>query len=396
MEISVRQGDSIWHYSQLFDIPANLIIDSNQSINPNQLSIGQTIVIPGFVTTTYKIQSGDTFWSIAQKRNLAIDALKLVNPTVNPTMLSIGQTINLPVRVTWRVVNGKEKYDYTKFQEDVRELLKIYPFLLAETIGTSVMGKNITELRVGKGSKRVHVNGSFHANEWITTPAIMSFLNDYLLSITNQGTLNSVNLESLYQTTMLSLVPMVNPDGVNLVLNGLPEQEPYRSEVLAWNNGSRDFSKWKANIRGVDLNNQFPAGWEIEKARKPNTPGPRDFPGTYPLSEPEAQAMANLTRTRDFKRVNAFHTQGQVIYYGFNDQEPPIAEVIANEYANVTGYQPVKTVDSYAGYKDWFIQEWRRPGYTVEFGRGLNPLPLSQFNEIARAARGIILASLYM
>ncbi|WP_138417095.1 M14 family metallopeptidase [Aquibacillus sediminis] len=396
MDITVRQGDSLWYYSQLFQLPFRLIIDSNRQINPNQLYQGQTVRIPGFLLSNYQIQPSDTLWAIATSRNLNPDALQLVNPAIDPTRLAVGQTIQIPTRVTWRVVNGKEAYDYGKMQQDLRELLSIYPFLLTEAIGNSVMGKDITELRLGNGSKRVHVNGSFHANEWITTPMIMRFMNDYLLSLTNNGSMNGVNIYSLYQTSMLSAVPMVNPDGVDLVLNGPPEQEPYRSNVLEINNGNVDFSNWKANIRGVDLNNQYPAKWEIEAERKQQSPAPRDYPGPNPLSEPEANAIANLTRQRDFQRVNALHTQGQVIYWGFENQEPQEAEVIVNEYANVSGYTPIRTVDSYAGYKDWFIQEWNRPGYTVELGLGTNPLPISQFDQIYRAAKGIQLANLYM
>lgn len=396
MQVTVRQGDSLWYYSQLFQIPMRLLIDSNRQLNVNQLSIGQIVQIPGFVRSNYVVQSGDTFWSIARSRNIDPDAIQLLNPEVNPTSLQIGQPIRLPTRVTWRVVDGKETYDYQKLQEDIRELLTIYPFLIQEVIGNSVMGKNITELRVGNGSKRVHANGSFHANEWITTPIIMKFLNDYLVGLTNNASMEGINLSPLYQNTMLSLVPMVNPDGVNLVLNGPPEEEPYRTNVIRINNGSTDFTNWKANIRGVDLNNQYPARWEIEKERKEQQPAPRDYPGPYPLSEPEAQALANLTRQRDFTRVNAFHTQGQVIYWGFENQEPAQAEAIVNEYANVSGYLPIQTVDSYAGYKDWFILEWNRPGYTVELGKGTNPLPLSQFNQMYRAAKSILLASLYM
>ncbi|MDL4839705.1 M14 family metallopeptidase [Aquibacillus rhizosphaerae] len=396
MQVTVRQGDSLWYYSQLFQLPMRLILDSNRQINQNQLNIGQSIQLPGFVTTNYQIKSGETIWAIAQRRNISPDAISLVNQSVNPNVLQVGQSIRIPVRVTWRIVNDPNEYDYGKMQLDMQELINVYPFIVQEVIGSSVMGKNINELRIGNGSKRVHINGSFHANEWITTPTIMTFLNDYLLAVTNNGSMQNVELLPLYQNAMLSLVPMVNPDGVNLVINGPPELEPYRSNVLEMNNGSFDFSNWKANIRGVDLNNQYPAGWEIEKERKAQQPGPRDYPGPSPLSEPEAEAMAELTEYRDFSRVNAFHTQGQVIYWGFENQEPPEAEIIVNEYASVSGYQPVQTVDSYAGYKDWFIQNWNRPGFTTELGKGTNPLPISQFSQIYRAARGILLASLYM
>jgi g-D-glutamyl-meso-diaminopimelate peptidase len=183
---------------------------------------------------------------------------------------------------------------------------------------------------------------------------------------------------------------------VNLVIRGLPAEEPYRSSVLSINRGSMDFSGWKANIRGVDLNNQYPARWELEAARGEKQPAPRDYSGRAPLTEPEAIAMADLTRQSDFRRVLAFHTQGKVIYWGFLNLEPPESQTIVQEFARVSGYEPVRTIDSYAGYKDWFIQDWRRPGFTIEAGRGVNPLPLSQFDEIYEECLGILLANLYM
>lgn len=106
--------------------------------------------------------------------------------------------------------------------------------------------------------------------------------------------------------------------------------------------------------------------------------------------------MAELTRKRNFSRVLAFHTQGEVIYWGFDNLEPKESEPIVTEFGRVSGYQPIKTIESYAGYKDWFIQEWQRPGFTVELGFGVNPLPLSQFDEIYQKSLGIFLAGLYV
>ena len=395
MDVYVRQGDSLWYFSQLFKIPLQLIIDSNRNINPEVLTVGQSIKIPGFETVNTQIRPGDTLWSIAQNRNLPLETLFLVNPGLNPNRLQIGQIIRVPQRITWRLVNGKQNYDYTIMQNDIKRLLAVYPFLQTPSIGSSVLGRNMPELLIGNGAKRVHYNGSFHANEWITTPIIMTFLNDYLLSLTNQQQIRGISTPSLYQQTTLSIVPMVNPDGVDLVLHGPPENEPWRSQVIEWNKGSLDFSGWKANIRGVDLNDQFPAKWELERERNPKVPGPRDYGGEKPLSEPEAIAMANLTRNMDFARVLAFHTQGKVIYWGFENLEPPENEVLAQEFSRVSGYEPVKTTNSYAGYNDWFIQDWRRPGFTVELGMGVNPLPLSQFDEIYEDVLGIFLAGLY-
>ncbi|GGA16651.1 M14 family metallopeptidase [Psychrobacillus lasiicapitis] len=396
MEVHVRRGDSLYYYSQLFMIPLQLIIHSNRSVNTQTLAVGQLIQIPGFVTVNYQITPGDSLWRLAGSRNLPLDAILILNPNLNPNFLQIGQTIQLPLRVDWRIVSGKQDYDYNTMIFDIRRLQAIYPFLRVSSIGNTVLGKDIPEIEIGNGEKRVHYNASFHANEWITTPILLTFLNDYLLSLTNQRSIRGLATSPLYIQTTLSIVPMVNPDGVDLVLNGPPTEEPSRSNVIEWNNDSLDFSGWKANIRGVDLNDQFPAEWERERARNPKTPGPRDYGGESPLSEPEAIAMADLTRNKDFARVLAFHTQGRVIYWGFENLEPPETEAMVTEFSRVSGYEPVQTIESYAGYKDWFIQDWRRPGFTVELGLGTNPLPLTQFDEIYEEALGIFLAGLYL
>ncbi len=396
MEIYVRSGDSLWAYSQLFDVPLRLILDSNPGVEPTKLSVGQTIRIPGYVTSDYRIKSGDTYWKIALEKDIPVDMLFLVNPKVNPNQLQVGQIIQMPVRVTWSIVEGKKYYDYETMINDLNRLLDVYPFMRKRTIGASVMGKEIPELRIGKGSKRIHVNGSFHAQEWITTPVLMTFLDEYLRSLTNREAIRGRQTAPLYAETMLSLVPMVNPDGVNLVIHGAESAGRYREHVLALNDGREDFSNWKANIRGVDLNNQFPALWEEEAQTKPTAPAPADYPGEVPLTEPEAMAMAELTREGDFARVLAFHTQGEVIYWGYQGLEPPESRIIVEEFHRVSGYEPVRYIESYAGYKDWFIQDWRRPGFTVELGMGMNPLPLAQFDEIYEESLGILLAGLYM
>lgn len=396
MRIQVRAGDTLWYYSQLFNLPLQLIVDSNAGVDAANLAVGQEVNIPGFLVSEYQIKPGDSLWKLARDRGISLDMLILLNPSVNPNRLEIGQRVQLPLRVTWFVVDVRKPYDYAALRSDLNRLMDLYPFLGYRNIGNSVMGKPLPELRVGQGNKRVHANGAFHANEWITTPVLIKFLNHYSLALTNNTGIRGLQMWPYYEAATLSVVPMVNPDGVDLVINGLPEQEPYRSNVLSYNNGSTDFQGWKANIRGVDLNDQFPALWEREVARNPQERGPRDYGGTAPLTEPEAIAMADLTRESDFARVLAFHTQGEVIYWGFENLEPPYAETIVNEFARVSGYEPVRYVESYAGYKDWFIQDWRRPGFTVELGSGVNPLPLAQYDEIYEESLGILLASLYM
>lgn len=395
MQIQIRQGDSLWYYSQLFLIPLNLLTDSNPTVNPTALQAGQHITIPGFVGEPYTIKRGDTFWKLAKRRNLDVDALLLLNPNQVPGSLKIGDTVVLPRRIIAPLKERQVPYHSVLLGEELSELRDVYPFMQINTIGSSVLGKPITEIRLGRGRKKVHFNASFHANEWITTPILLDALNAFLLSLTNSSSIRGISSTPLYEQVEISIVPMVNPDGVDLVLNGPPSEK--RDELIELNKGSDDFSGWKANIAGVDLNNQFPANWEIEKERKEEkAPAPRDYPGDAPLTEPEAVTMANLATNRGFARMLALHTQGEEFYWGYEGLEPPESLILAQEFERVSGYKAVQYIDSHAGYKDWFIQEFRRPGFTLELGLGTNPLPLSQYDEIYEEFLGIFLAALYM
>lgn len=110
-----------------------------------------------------------------------------------------------------------------------------------------------------------------------------------------------------------------------------------------------------------------------------------------PLTEPEALAVYNFTLAHDFRLVVAFHTQGQEIYWDFQNINPPNGFDIGLRLSEVSGYSlaNVPYNSSFAGFKDWFIQDFYRPGYTIEAGLGVNPLPISQFNEIYNDVLGI-------
>ena len=164
-----------------------------------------------------------------------------------------------------------------------------------------------------------------------------------------------------------------------------------------------NFHIWKLiNITGVDLNLQFPAGWENAKQIKYEqgfiSPAPRDFVGESPLSEPESKAVYNFSIKHNFRLVIAYHTQGKVIFWKFLDYMPTDAEYIANKFSNSSTYllEDTPYFSSFAGYKDWFIQEYNRPGFTIEAGFGENPLPISQFDEIYRDNEGILVLGMVL
>ena len=395
MEIIVQPGMTFYDLSRTFGISLDLLLKSNRFLEPDQLIPGQVIKIPGYETVSHRIQSGDTLYQLGTTYDVPIEQLLLINQ-VEPTRLEIGQTLEIPRITEQRITNVRKPYTSERVEDELMLLISRYPFMELRTIGESVLGKPIYELHIGTGDKLVHINGSFHANESITTNVIMAFIENYAYSMVNQDPIRGIDMSSFFREVRLSVVPLVNPDGVDLVNGQLPSDQEIREQVIEINNGSTDFRSWKANIRGVDLNNQYPAGWTIEQQRKPKTPQPRNFPGFGPLTEPEALALYNLAFEEQFDRVLALHTQGEVIYWGYEGLEPPEAEQIALEYQQVSSYTPIRYVDSHAGYKDWFIKEFRRPGFTIELGKGVNPLPISQFDVLYEEMLGIFLANYYI
>ncbi|MCU6707570.1 M14 family metallocarboxypeptidase [Paenibacillus sp. J5C_2022] len=276
-----------------------------------------------------------------------------------------------------------DAYSYSRMMQRCGELTAAYPFLSLYPIGRSVLGQPLAALRLGYGPRRIHMNASFHANEWITSALLMRFLEELCEAYAYGEAIGGHPARALLASATLWAVPMVNPDGVELAQGRLNPEYPLYCRLKEWNGGSEDFSGWKANIRGVDLNDQFPAFW-LEECKRRGVQGPAssDYPGPCPLSEPEAEALAELTERLRFDAVVALHTQGREIYWNYRDMEPPHAEGLADRLGAVSGYKPVRLSGSDAGYKDWFIQRFRKPGFTVEAGWGKNPLPMNQFDSI--------------
>lgn len=342
----------------------------------------------------------DTAGRIARRYGINRIALLAANPELSARYAPApGQWLRIPARVfpagkESYIVDSSHEYGYVELREDLAQLVERYPIVKCGAAGRSVLGLELPLLKLGTGPLQLHANGSFHANEWITSLVLMGFAERLALAVQEDERLpwgNRPHARAYLEKVTLWLVPMVNPDGVELSIQGLKPHHPMYRNLLEWNGESHDFSQWKANVRGVDLNDQFPAYWEEEAARRSvHGPAPRNYGGVTPLTEPEAAAMVALTREREFDRVVALHTQGREIYYNYRSMEPEQCSQLAARMEAVSGYKPVYLEGSDAGYKDWFIQEFRKPGFTVEAGFGMNPLPLEQYEEMLRAFGGIM------
>lgn len=278
-------------------------------------------------------------------------------------------------------------------------LAAAYPFLQTELLARTSFGRPIRAVTIGRGERRVLYSAAHHANEWLTATVLLKFLEDYAQALETDGTIGGMSARALYESVTIAMVPMVNPDGVDLVTGAATQAEREQAQALAAFYPNIPFPDgWKANLNGVDLNLQYPAGWltarEIKFSQGYTRPGPRDFVGRFPLSQPEVQALADYTQRIDPEIVIAWHSQGEVIYWQFGGIEVEGARELAERFADLSGYRLEDTPynSSFAGYKDWFIQTYRRPGFTIEVGTGENPLPLSQFEEIYTASLPILVA----
>ena len=286
--------------------------------------------------------------------------------------------------------------------ETIERIVKTYPFCSVRQLTTTAFGRPVWSLTIGTGDRRVLYTAAHHANEWITTPVLLKFVEELASAMDAGGKLFGVEAQNIGKAATIHTVPMVDPDGVDLV-TGAIEQGTLEYETarrLGDNYPNIPFPDgWKANLLGVDLNLQYPAGWlqarEIKFSQGYTKPGPRDYVGRSPLSQRESIALAEYTREVDPALVLAYHTQGKEIYWQFENYEVPGARALGEEFARLSGYTLAQVAyeSGFAGYKDWFIQEFRRPGYTIEAGSGVNPLPIDQFDEIYRDNLGILVTA---
>ena len=336
----------------------------------------------------HRVVRGDTLWALAERYATTVEAIRLANPGAREENLEIGTGLVVPLG--FAVVPTDIPFFSGLVSYCVRGLAARYPFLDAGELGKSVLGRPLWRLRLGVGENRVLYHAGIHANEWITTPLLLRFAEELAAAFAAGGTILDRSAAELMDYAAITLVPQVNPDGADLATGELQQGESYRqAQTIAADYPRFAFPEgWKANLRGTDLNLQFPAGWETAKKLKAEqgivSPAPADYVGPAPLSAPESRALYDYTLALQPRLTLSYHTQGREIYWRYGDAEPPQGREIGELFARLSGYTlaDVPYLSSFAGYKDWFIDSFCRPGYTIEAGQGTNPLPLADLDAI--------------
>lgn len=279
-------------------------------------------------------------------------------------------------------VRGKKPYDYKALEEDLDYLKREYGDVLKiKGIGESHFGKRIWAIRLGKGKEEILLIGAHHGREWLTANLLMMMCERYAHAYQKGIRFGRFNTD-IFDKIAIVFVPMVNPDGIEIQQGNIPEAIRWR--FIKMNEGRKDFSRWKANGRGVDLNRQYPAGWKAMES--PTSPSYKFYKGKRPLEAKEVRAIVRYTKKTEPLAAVSYHSSGREIFWRYGKNQHVDRDYrLALKLSYITGYAlgnpPENAVG--AGYTDWFIETYRRPGFTLEICKPVeetNP-PVTELSE---------------
>ena len=282
------------------------------------------------------------------------------------------------------MIDYKVMPDYRTRKKIIDRICEKYRFAGHSFAGKSVCGREIDVLHLGNTKSKVLYCAGIHGSEYLTITAVLKFFEQCADAIQNDTVVGRYKIKDFLMKRGLTIVPCVNPDGVEIAIHGSDAACKYKSLV---DKISDSETVWQANARGVDINHNFNAGWNELKNREIsmniNAPSSTRFGGNAPESEPETRALTNLCKKTDFERAIAFHSQGREIYCSFGKNTPVMSFRLASVLSQASGYNisVPEDIATGGGFKDWFIEKFKKPALTIEMGKGKNPLPLSDFEK---------------
>ncbi|BDH60476.1 hypothetical protein MTP04_06060 [Lysinibacillus sp. PLM2] len=259
----------------------------------------------------------------------------------------------------------KKNISYKEMEYHIKVFSYMYPeFSKLEKIGASVEGRPLYALKIGNGKEEIIMDASMHAREHMTTNVLLEMIDEYTYAYINEKKYGTYNVKALLDKVSIWYVPMMNPDGVTLVQT--KANSTAATKLL--NKGSVNYNRWKANIRGVDLNRNFDGGWITKASTK--YASYKNYKGTKAFSEPESRALRDFVAKHKFKSYISYHSSGSVLYYFHHQTSTQLKRdlALANSIKKETGYSimpPTGETGSGAS-TDWFIMNYKMPGITVE------------------------------
>lgn len=299
-----------------------------------------------------------------------------------------------------KIVKANKPYSFELMERDMKKIQKKYKRTVeVKSIGTTHFGSTIWAIKLGKGKKNIVFVGTHHGREWLTSALLMKMLESYADAYQAKGKLG-FKYTDILDDVSIWFVPMLNPDGVAIQQNNLqifPAE--YHKCLLLMNGGVNNFGGWKANGVGIDLNRQYPAGWDALDP-EPAAPSNKFYKGKKPLEALEVIALTKFIKEINPSIAVAYHTAGREIFWNYkNGKYLKRDQGIAKKVSKLTRYKlgkPAKEAMG-GGFTDWFITSYHRPAMTIEISYlvGETNPPLSVFKTEWKRNRyvGLLLAA---
>ncbi len=286
----------------------------------------------------------------------------------------------------WIVSSKNPCYDYEDLTRDCHKLTKRYSGKIhLSTLGTTYDNRQIWCLRVGSESatRRLVINAAIHAREWKNTQVLMRQTEELMRSYSDY--------QDRLKDTCVYIIPMDNPDGVTISQYGYKKisDKKFRKRVKKLKHNE----EWKANARGVNLNDNFPAGFRKGKHRKPDY---MRYSGKKAGSEKETKALMAFINQVNPQAVMNLHSTGSIVYWDFNveDKLHKQLEAMANKVHSFTKYTLMpksSSTDAAGGFADWLVYKKGIVSVTVETGTSVCPLPHSEYKTIRKKNKKLLM-----
>ena len=384
----------------------------NSAAGSGTVTAGSSTVVAGSSTVTVggALSSGSTVTAGGQAGPVAGGSSGIITAgsgkaagassgpagVVVPSVIGAGD-LSFAGQLTDSIVKVVEKYSYDQMSRDISSLKSRYgSHMQVNTIGTSLDGRSLYEIIIGNpnASKHILIHAGIHAREYMT-PLLVMKQAEHLLAFYDSGSYQGRKLSDILAGVAIHIVPMVNPDGVTISQFGVSalrsaDLRRIVSQCYAQDQAdgrtTQSFERyqalWKANGRGVDLNQNFPALWD-SITTGPSHASYANYKGTSALSEPESKALADLANSANWTMTISYHSMGNLVYWDFAgnkvaEQSKELAELVTG----ISGYRTNRSSGK-GGFKDYVqIKDSPIPSLTIEVGSVACPLPLSEFVKV--------------
>lgn len=273
---------------------------------------------------------------------------------------------------TTTVTDPYKAYSYSRMKKELNALEKQYPGLIDMSYyGKTVSQRKIPLVKLGKGKKKILIVGTVHAREYVTTSHIMKSIDYYAQCYAKDKKIEGADTRKVLDKVTFYFVPMLNIDGAEIVSHKIKSKYKKKAQKAV---GKKTYkvtqNMWKANLRGADLNRNFPYAWK-RRTNSPKKASYMMYKGKKAASEPETKAMIKLCKNNKFSHLFTMHTRGQIVYWRDNGNGAvPGDSKLAKKVRSINGYRlmpSTKNANGYGGgFENWFRHEYNRPALCIE------------------------------